>query len=284
MELAALYEREISPTVAFSLYLAPSGEPALSGVAFMHRPSAFDDPVAPLGHHWMDATHISFGVITAGLFTRSMKLEGSVFNGRAPDESRWNFDRIKLDSWSGRLTANPDSQWSISVGYGFLKSPEALEPDESTYRATLGVLNGRKIGADGQWSSALVVGSNRHGGEGRWTVAALVESEAVLDDRNTVFGRAELVQKSTGDLVLPTTGPDAVAAGEVFDVGALSLGYIRELGRGLGATLGVGVRGTMNFVPAELGPFYGSRVPLGALVFMRVRAFHKDPMAGMVHE
>jgi hypothetical protein len=284
MELAALYEREISPTVAFSLYLAPSGEPALSGVAFMHRPSAFDDPVAPLGHHWMDATHISFGVITAGLFTRSMKLEGSVFNGRAPDESRWNFDRIKLDSWSGRLTVNPDSQWSISVGYGFLKSPEALEPDESTYRATLGVLNGRKIGADGQWSSALVVGSNRHGGEGRWTVAALVESEAVLDDRNTVFGRAELVQKSTGDLVLPTTGPDAVAAGEVFDVGALSLGYIRELGRGLGATLGVGVRGTMNFVPAELGPFYGSRVPLGALVFMRVRAFHKDPMAGMVHE
>ena len=125
MEVGALYERELTSSLAWSLYVAPSGEPALSPVAFMHRPSAMDDPVAPLGHHWQDATHISFGVLTAGLFGRKWKLEGSLFNGREPNEKRWDFDRMRLDSYSGRVTVNPDSQWSLALGYGFLKSPES---------------------------------------------------------------------------------------------------------------------------------------------------------------
>jgi hypothetical protein len=250
----------------------------------MHRPSALDDPVAPLGHHWMDATHISFGVLTAGLFTRRVKLEGSMFNGRAPDESRWNFDRIKLDSYSGRFTVNPDSQWSVSAGYGFLKSPEILEPEESTHRATLGVMRGSKLGMEGQWASTIAVGANKHEGDSRWTTAALLESEAILDRRNTLFGRIEFAQKTTEDLVLPTTGENAVAEGEVFNVGSLSLGYIRDIGRGLGTTLGLGVRGTVNILPASLEPFYGTRNPLGAMVFMRVRPFHRNTMAGMEHD
>jgi hypothetical protein len=100
MELGLLYERPVSSTLGISVYAAPAGEPALGPVAFMHRPSAMDNPFAPLGHHWQDATHISFGVLTAGLFGRSWKLEGSVFNGREPNEERWDFDRIKLDSYS----------------------------------------------------------------------------------------------------------------------------------------------------------------------------------------
>ncbi|HEX2721523.1 MAG TPA: hypothetical protein VHM24_01295, partial [Gemmatimonadaceae bacterium] len=107
MELAVLYQREFNHRIAWSLYAAPSGEPALGPVAFMHRPSAMDNPAAPLGHHWQDATHVSFGVVTAGVFTRRWQFEASVFNGREPDEHRWNFDSIKLDSYSGRVTANP---------------------------------------------------------------------------------------------------------------------------------------------------------------------------------
>src|SRR5690349_23842684 len=92
VELAAIYERPLSNDVAFSLYLAPVGEPALGPVAIPHRPSAAADPFAPLGHHWQDATHITYGVVTAGLFTRTVTLEGSWFNGREPDEDRTNFD------------------------------------------------------------------------------------------------------------------------------------------------------------------------------------------------
>src|SRR2546423_9147012 len=82
MELGALYQREIKRNLAWSVYVAPSGEPALGPVAFMHRPSAMDNLTAPLTHHWQDATPASFGVATACLSARKRKLEGSVFNWR----------------------------------------------------------------------------------------------------------------------------------------------------------------------------------------------------------
>lgn len=279
MELGVLYDRTISKRLAIELYAAPSGEPALGPVAFMHRPSAMDNPLAPIGHHWQDATHIAFGVLTAGLYTRAWKLEGSAFNGREPDENRWNFDPIRLDSYSGRLTVNPTAQWSLTAGYGYLKSPEALHPDQSIHRLTASVLHGTSIGSDGQWSTALVWGANRLGDKPTWTNAALVESEAILDSWNTVFGRAELAQKSAEDLVLPTS---SFAPDRLFSVGNASLGYIRELGRGHGVTVGLGVQGTVNFVSSELESFYGSRMPLGGLVFLRLRSFHvRSSMAAM---
>ncbi|HEV2641193.1 MAG TPA: hypothetical protein VGT98_00725, partial [Candidatus Elarobacter sp.] len=104
MEIAALYDHAIGNDLAVSLYAAPVGEPAIGPVAFPHRASASSDPLAPLGHHWQDATHVSFGVITTGLYTRTVKLEGSIFNGREPDAIRTNFDYKgrSLDSYAGR--------------------------------------------------------------------------------------------------------------------------------------------------------------------------------------
>jgi hypothetical protein len=285
MEVAALYDHPITPNVAWSLYLAPSGEPALGPVAFMHRTSAMDIPTAGLTHHWQDATHISFGVVTAGLFTRRVKLEGSIFNGREPDEHRWNFDPIKLDSYSGRLTVNPDAHWSLTAGYGYLKSPEILHPDESMHRITASVLHGAKLGADGQWSSAFVWGANKHAGQSGMTHGVLAESEAVIDQSNTIFGRAEYVQKSAQDLVLDVALPPPPAGStfpsdRIFNVSALSAGYIREVGRWRWATIGVGAQGTLNVVPSALENAYGSRTPLGGLVFVRLRPFHA-PMTSM---
>ncbi|MGQ0643427.1 MAG: hypothetical protein ACT4P6_21995 [Gemmatimonadaceae bacterium] len=277
MELAAQYERALTSSLGLVLYAAPAGEPALGPVAFMHRPSAMDDLVAPLSHHWHDATHISFGVLTAGLFGTRWKLEGSAFNGREPNEKRWDFDRMRLDSYSGRFTINPDSQWSMALGHGYLKSPEVLHPDESTHRTTASILHGRRLGNDGQWATAAVWGGNRHEGAHRLTHAFLLESEAVLDARNTVFGRAEIVQKTAADLVLPATFDED----RRFNVGHISLGYIREIARTRSATLGLGVRGTLNVVPGELEPVYESRTPLGFLVFVRLRPRHSGPMSSM---
>jgi hypothetical protein len=278
MELGILYERPMTKKLGVTLYAAPAGEPALGPVAFMHRPSAMDDPVAPLGHHWQDATHISFGVLTAGVFTKRWKLEGSIFNGREPDAERWNFDPIKLNSYSGRFTINPDSSWSFAAGYGYLKSPEILQPEESIHRVTASVLRGQKLGMRGQWASSLIWGANKQFDQSKWTHAALVESEAIVDWRNTIFGRAEIAQKSAEELVLPTT---AFAGDETFNVGSVSLGYIRELGRRYGATLGIGVRGTLSFVPRDLEPSYGSRTPVGGLIFVRLRPLHRFSMPAM---
>jgi len=241
-----------------------------------------DNPFAPLGHHWQDATHISFGVVTAGVFTRSWKLEGSAFNGREPNDERWDFDRIKLDSYSGRLTVNPGPAWSLSAGYGYLASPEELSPDEATHRITASALHGMKLGEEGQWSSTLVYGANSHHAERSHSLG--FESEAILDRWNTILARAEFAQKSAEDLGFDEP-PFGFAPDRTIAISSLSLGYIRELGRGWGTTLGVGAMGTVNMIPASIESAYGSRTPLGAVVFLRVRPFHAGRgMAGMHHD
>jgi hypothetical protein len=282
MEVGALYERPVTDVVGITLYGAPSGEPALGPVAFMHRPSAMDMPTAPIAHHWQDATHISFGVLTAGVFGHSWKAEGSVFNGRDPNDNRWDVDPIKLDSYSGRLTVNPTANWSLTSGYGYLKSPELPHAGEPMHRVTASALYGMKLGTDGQWSSAVIWGANKHPRRGL-EHGVLAESEAILDRRNTILGRAELVQKSAEDLAVntPLLG---FASDRVFNVGSATVGLIRELGRWQGTTIGLGATGTVNVVPSALEATYGSRTPLGGLVFLRLRPFRTSgaqPMGGM---
>src|SRR5258708_28347135 len=236
----------------------------------MHRPAAMDVPTAPIGHHWQDATHISFGVLTAGVFGRSWKAEGSLFNGHDPDENRWDIDRITLDSYSGRLTINPTANWSVSGGLGYLKSPELLHPGEPMHRVTASALHGATFGTDGQWASALIWGANKHPGRGL-EHAVLAESEAILDRGNTILAHVELAQKSAEDPAVTLTfgSPD-----HTFSVWSATVGYIRELGRWQGTTIGLGATGTVNVVPSTLEKIYGSRTPLGALVFLRLRPFH----------
>jgi hypothetical protein len=281
MELGALYEKPITRDVGISVYVAPSGEPALGPVAFMHRPSAMDVPFAPITHHWQDATHISFGVATVGLFTHDWKLEGSVFNGREPDDSRWNFDPIKLDSYSGRLSYNPTAHWSLAAGYGVLKSPEALTPSESVHRMTTSVMYGTRLGADGQLATTFVWGANKNSAHPDLSHGALLESEAILDNSNTLIGRIEYVQKSAEDLVLDTP-QFGFPSDRRFDVSSISLGGIREVVRLRGATLGLGAVGTLNVVPSSLENAYGSRSPLGGVLFIRLRPSRSSAgMTGM---
>jgi hypothetical protein len=281
MELGALYQRPLTKFLAWSVYAAPSGEPALSPVAFMHRPSAMDNPSAPIGHHWQDATHVSFGVLTTGIFTHRWQLEGSVFNGREPDEKRWDFDPIRLDSYSGRFTLNPNEQWSFAGGYGYLKGPEGLKPAESMHRITASAQHGTQLGNGGQWASTLIWATNKHSTMPGLSHSFLLESEAILDKSNTLFGRSELVQKSAEELVLDspvrTTGGvllPGFPSTQHFNIATAQLGYIRELARTHWATIGLGAAGTLNFVPSLLGPYYGSKTPVGTFIFLRLRPFH----------
>jgi hypothetical protein len=143
-----------------------------------------------------------------------------------------------------------------------------LQPDESLHRVVASALYGDSLRSNGQWASTLIWGANKEEGA---TIAnsVLAEAEAVLDPWNTVFGRAEWVQKSAADLVLPATAfPDPNRA---FDVGTLELGYIREVKHAGSASFGLGVMGTLNMVPASLKATYGSRTPVGGMLFVRLR-------------
>ena len=272
-ELALLYERDLTSDFAASLYVAPSGEPALGPVAFMHRPSAMDNPVAPLGHHWQDATHITYGVLTAGVFTRAWKLEGSYFNGREPDEARWFIDPIKLGSYSGRLTVNPTRNLSLTLGYGVIKGHERLFPDEDMPRIVGSVMYGAKLGISGQTATTFVWGSNKH--HGAWSHSVLTENETIIDRNNTVLGRIEVAQRSDVELAASSHdgGDDhtgGTAAHRTFNAGSISAGYIRELFRVVGLTAGLGGLWTVNMIPSALQADYGS-APTAFVFFLRVR-------------
>jgi hypothetical protein len=264
MELAAMFQQPIARNLAIELYGGIAGEPAIGPVAFMHRPSAQSDPLAPLGHHWQDATHISFGVVTGGLYSRTWKIEGSVFNGREPDENRWNLDLRPLDSYSGRITLNPRREWSLSGWYGYLESPEELHPDESVHRYGVSALHGGRGLRGGTWSNTLMLAANAHGGHTQ--TSALGETNVEIGTRNSVFARAELVQKSAEDLVLPGIDPE-----RQFDVKSLVLGYMREIQPIRGGTIGIGGRVSVNFIPAAVGNFYGTRTPSGIDLYIRIR-------------
>lgn len=277
MELAAQYERPVAQNLGLSLYLAPVGEPALGPVAFPHRPSAAGDPLAPLGHHWQDATHISFGVITAGIYSRMWRLEGSIFNGREPDAIRTNFDYAgrSLDSYSGRLTVNPDSHWSLTGSYGYLASPEELHPEESQHRVSASVLNEHAYRKNGNFATSLIWGANKYSGVSGLSNSVLAETNLDLDGTNTIFGRAEFAQKSAGDLMV-----DEVPPSTTYNVGSLVLGYIREISKFSGGSIGLGARGSLDLIPRSLEPAYGTRTPGGFTVFLRFRPSRMH-MAGM---
>ncbi len=268
MELAALYERPVARNLGLSLYLAPVGEPAVGPVAFPHRPSAADDPLAPISHHWQDGTHITFGVVTAGLFTHAVKIEGSWFNGREPDEHRTGFDYSgrRLDSYSVRWTVNPGPRWSASAWYAYLKSPEVLHPDESLHRYGASALTVQPFGRRGHWASALIWGANDQIGAGRPSHSIVLESTLDLDGTNAVFGRAEYVRKSAQELVIPSV-PPAVE----YDVAALAFGYRRTVGTWGGFAAGVAARGSVNFLPSSLEAQYGSRAPVGLALYIQLR-------------
>ena len=273
MELAAQYERPITNSLGLSLYVAPVGEPAIGPVAFPHRPSAMNDPLAPISHHWQDATHIAFGVLTAGIFTHSFKLEGSIFNGREPDENRTNFDYRgrSLDSYAARATLNPSGAWSLSASYAYLKSPETVHPEESLHKLSASILHNQKFRTDGDWSSALIFGGNRHPSTKTLDPSVLLESNLEIGNGHTVFGRAEYVRKSAEDLVLGANAP-----APTFNVGELTLGYLYEFDRVHAIRTGLGVRAAVNIVPSNLSATYGSRNPTGYAIYVR---FRPAPMA-----
>ncbi|WP_224364920.1 hypothetical protein [Hyalangium versicolor] len=264
MELATTYTQALSKDWGFQLYVAPVGEPALGPAAFPHRLSASSDPLAVLGHHWEDSTHISFGVLTAGVVTPTAKLEASWFNGREPDENRKDFDFRKLDSYSVRLSANPTREVSMQVSYGFIPSHDELHPDEPLHRLTASVMVHRPLGSGGHWATSAVFGRNVEGEHGA-SNAYLLESNLDLDGLNVFFGRIEYVQKTGHELVLPEPLEE-----ETFGVASLALGYLRNFGP-LGPMLpGVGVRAAVNPIPEDLESTYGSRIPVGGMIYLRL--------------
>jgi hypothetical protein len=218
-ELSVSYAHALSKKSDVFLYVGYPGEPALGPAAYVHRPSGFFNPDAPLTHHWVDATHITFGVATLGFRYGNFKIEGSSFTGREPDEDRYDFDKPRFDSWSGRISYNPTSSWALQASHGFIKQPELLHANEDVNRTTASVTySGRGYGEEFVNFTALW-GMNKTKGHSAEN-GVLVEGSYNVR-RTTVYGRYEWVQKSVEELTLDE---DQFGHHAVFPVHAVTAG------------------------------------------------------------
>jgi hypothetical protein len=272
-ELSVSYAYALSPKADLFAYLGYPGEPALGPVAFMHRPSALDNPDAPLSHHWADATHITFGVATIGARYGKFKIEQSLFTGREPDDRRYGFDKPRFDSWSGRLSFNPSVNWSLQVSKAYVKSPEVLHGNEDVHRTTASAIYSVKMNNKSLFNATALWGINQsagHDGENAFLLEASWRWK-----RLALHSRYEYVQKSNEELdINPVNGK------HLFPVNALTLGFNYDLMQGSNIRVAGGAQGSIYHADADLNSLYGKN-PMAFEVYIRIYPTLMKMQSGM---
>ncbi len=285
MEVAALYDYRATEGSLVSLYVAPVGDPALGPTAYPHRLSASEHPIAALGHHQEDSTHIAFNVVTGAITYRWIRVEESGFHGAEPTEARWHFQPSPnghaLDSYSTRVTLTPSANWTAQYSVGHLVAPEALSPQQNQQRQTASVMYNRPLGAHhdttsmpgmdmstpatGNWSNTLLWGRTKAVNGTDVENSFLFESLLNFHRRNYAWTRVEVAGRSS-ELVATNPG------GEFPDghVQAYSLGYDRDIRIAPHLLAAPGAQITAYRAPDAFASVYG-RHPFGAVAFVRFR-------------
>jgi hypothetical protein len=264
MELAAEFDRPLTQSLRWQIYGGLAGEPALGPPGFPHRLSAEPNPISPIVHHWTDSTHVTFGLVTAGVYSARLKAEASLFNGREPDEGRYDLDLGPLDSVAARVSFAPTRRLVMQVSAGHLNNAERLHlsfPPLDVVRVTSSVAYHRHVRQTGLWATTAAWGANKESGV--TTHGLLLESSLNLSERHEVFGRMELNGKPAHDLHVHESN-------DVFTVGKLQGGYTRYLRSRRGMQPGFGGTLSAAIVPEALQPRYGG-VGVGVGVFLTLR-------------
>jgi hypothetical protein len=232
----------------------------------MHRASAGENPTAPLGHHWQDSTHISFNVATAGAGWKAVSVEGSVFHGAEPDEDRWDIEGGRIDSAAGRVKLTIPGGWSAQLSHAYVHEPEEAEPG-NLHRTTASIHYGAE--GDRPFAATLLWGRNdeAHG----VSESVLLEAAYQVTRADHVYGRVEWVEKDRHLLLFKGAEvTPAVDIPETARIGALTLGYLKDLVVARGLRIGAGADLTGYTFPSALEAVYG-RGPLAAHAFLRFR-------------
>jgi hypothetical protein len=260
-ELSVGYTHKFNNDIDAFIYLGYPGEPALGPTAFMHRISSMNNPDAPLGHHWQDATHITFGVATLGFRYKFLKLEGSSFTGREPNEKRYDFDQPRFDSYSYRLSIQPSKNISLQGSQAFIKEPELLHSGENVTRTTASVDYAKNIDHNDHFTAAIVWGMNDKGDHNEHSF--LTEANFQFN-KNAIYGRYEWAQKSAEELVIIDFEEE-----ELFAVNAITIGYNRRFVQYGNTDFTIGIQGSWFIPDKDLTIYYGDD-PLSAEVYVKV--------------
>ena len=259
MELSGSVSQNIGQKSSLFVYAGLPGEPAFGPPAFMHREAIMDSPEATISHHWLDSTHISYGVVTAGVVLDRVKLELSRFNGREPDQHRWDIETGPLDSTAIRLSWNPTRELALQGSWGHFTDPEELEPG----------VDQKRWSASALWANEVAPGWKLAGtlAWGRKTVSnhdddAYVAEASLKHGGWTMFGRGEITENR--ELIDVEDGP-------AYRVGKVSFGAVRDFRIGKDLSVGAGGLFSVSFVPDRLAGLYGGHNPSGAMGFVRLK-------------
>jgi hypothetical protein len=274
MEIAALYDLKLGRNGLLSFYAAPVGDPAIGPMAYAHRASASEDPLATLGHHQEDSTHIADDVLTVGLAYRFARLEASGFHGREPDENRWTISQGKMDSWSTRLTLQPGKNWSGQYSYAHIAGPEALFPNEDQVRMTASIVYNRPF-RGGNWASSLIWGRTKSVQDDSKFNSYTFESTARFRARNFAWSRIENAERSNELLFGENPLPPNFVEMPVGRVQAYTAGYDRDFDLIPKLASALGAQVTVYAAGPALAQIYGAH-PAGIAVFIRLRPFSKE--------
>lgn len=261
MEMALVYSLPLATESSLFLYGALPGEPALGPTAYVHRFSGMYIPDAPLTHQWLDSTHVTFGVLTAGYIWKNMKLEGSAFRSNEPEEYRWDMGSSRFDSYSARFSVNPSPEWALQASCGMLKGPKQQKPEENTGRTTISATHNKAF-QQNNWQTMFAWGRNTT--ESNNLDGFLLESTLNLNTNHFIFARGESVQKNE---FFVQADP---LANEIFLVGKIELGYEYYFRVMENLQWGMGASGAIHFVPEKLKSIYND-MPTSYFLFTGIR-------------
>lgn len=286
MEVAALYDWKTSERTLVSFYAAPVGDSAIGPTACPHRMSASEDPIAALGHHQQDSTHIAFNVLTADVTWRWLRFEESGFHGAEPNEAHGRFEPSPnghaVDSYSSRLTFVPSANWSAQYSWAHIASPEALYPSEDQGRQTASVMWNRPMGHDlgsnlrsSNLSATALWGRTRSlhdsSRDSSKENSYLAEALWKFGTTNYVWGRLENAGRSSELLPPPGTAlPVNFAERPIGHVAAYTVGYDHDLRLAPHLLAAPGAQFTSYTTPGALVSSYGAH-PYGVVAFVRFR-------------
>lgn len=255
MGLGATYRLE-RPRLTYVFGADLVGSPTLGPVAFMHRDSARDNPQVPLAHHFLDSTHITTGVLRAGVEAGDLTFESSVFRGEEPNENRLNIDAPRLDSWAARVGWRR-GPWAAQMSGGRLHEPEWFEPYDMT-RLTASIGFTGSIGTRTA-AATLAWGENREFTPFRGVSDAyLFEADFHATDATSLYGRVEAARKEVFGLGYH---PKGFGHPHIFsDIDAFTVGAIRDLSYDGVGRLGLGGDITLYRMSPDMAVYFsGSR-------------------------
>jgi len=275
MELAVDYDHPLRGTWRWQLYAGLAGEPALGPPGYPHRPSAMGNPMGPITHHWLDATHVTFGVLTVAVHNQRWKAEASAFNGREADNSRINLDLGSFDSISGRLSYLPTERLALQVSAARLREVSTDFPfplQDPAVRITASVAYHVPLRSDGIWATTVAYGANNARQRVPGTVldattsGGLLESSVTLANRHTIFGRGEVAG-------IPGHHLHAFDySASILTVGKVQVGYVRHFRPTKGVLPGIGGSFAVSIVPPALADRYSGRTAPSFAVFVSLQA------------